>query len=167
MKQERTPSPVARVLLTTCPCATTQALPNLGDAVDQPLAQAAEEALVIDDSLAMRTMTSSVLRRLGYRVQQAVDGREGLQMLKDGTFAVVICDYDMPEMNGFDCVRHFRIWEQEFRHQRQPIFCFTGSFNDEPQVAGIGLEAGMDVVMEKPFSKSKLECALGQAGQQN
>lgn len=117
-------------------------------------------ALVIDDSSAVRTMTSAVLRRLGYRVQQAVDGREGLQMLKDGTFAVVICDFEMPEMNGFDCVRHFRIWEHDCRDRRQAIFCFTGRFN--PGLAETGKEAGMDVVMEKPFSKSKLECALEQ-----
>ena len=88
-------------------------------------------------------------------------------MKDNGTFAVVICDFDMPEMNGFDCVRHFRVWEQEFRDQRQPIFCFTGSFKDDPEVGDAGKEAGMDVVMEKPFSKSKLECALEQAAQQN
>ena len=122
-------------------------------------------ALVIDDVGSIRTMTKIALRRLGYDVQQAKDGVEGLQMLKDGTFDVVISDYEMPEMNGFDCVRHFRAWELEHRGGRQPILCFTGSSKDGPGIAAMGLEAGMDVVMEKPFSQSKLERALEQVEQ--
>ena len=89
-----------------CGCqADADKTPHVGARVDAPKAAAAASppperlALVIDDSSASRTMTSSVLRRLGYRVQQAADGREGLQMLKNCTFAVVICDYEMTHLH--------------------------------------------------------------------
>ena len=139
MQQERTPSPLARALLTTCPCATTQALPDYGDAVDQPLAQAAEEpaeeealplrrrtALVIDDTGAHRHVATSLLKRFGFTVEQAINGRQGLEMMIEKRFDVVLCDYEMPELDGFACVSEFRQWEHSNRPQRQkqPVVCF-------------------------------------------
>ena len=177
MQKESTPSPVARALLTTCPCATTQVLPNLGDAVDQPLAQAAEEAaeeesppsrrltaLVIDDTGAHRHVATSLLERFGFDVEQAIHGLQGLEMMIEKRFDVVLCDYEMPELDGFACVSEFRQWEHEHRpqQQKQPVVCFTGSLEQRSGIAAQGLEAGMDLVVAKPYSRGKLENALEQ-----
>jgi CheY-like chemotaxis protein len=57
--------------------------------------------LVVDDNEMNRDVLSRRLRRQGYRVAVAVDGREALEMLKEAEFSLVLLDIMMPEMNGF------------------------------------------------------------------
>ena len=158
-----------------CPLATTQAPPDHKDAVDQPVAQSAEDspeeeappqltALVIDDTGSHRHAATVLMKRLGFDVEHAENGLQGLQKMTEKTFDVVLCDYEMPEMTGFDCIREFRQWEAAHRpqHQKQPIACFTGTLERDPDIAAEGLEAGMDMVEAKPYSRDKLEKVLEQ-----
>jgi len=154
-----------------------QALPNHRDAIDQPLAQGTEEAakeeappprrrtaLVIDDTGAHRYAATSLLKHLGFDVEQAINGLQGLQAMIEKRFDVVLCDYEMPELDGFGCISQLRQWEHENRpqHQKQLVVCFTGSLQQQSGIAAQGLEAGMDMVVAKPYSRGKLEKALEQ-----
>jgi chemotaxis family two-component system sensor histidine kinase/response regulator PixL len=59
--------------------------------------------LVIDDSSALRKTMAVSLEKHGYRVLQARDGVEGLELLeKNSQINLVICDIEMPNMNGFE-----------------------------------------------------------------
>jgi len=116
---------------------------------------------VIDDTACHRVAATLILKQIGFDVQEAIDGVQGLQMMTDNTFDVVVCDYEMPNMNGFQCVERLRHWEEADRppRQRQHVVCFTAT----PGIEAQGLQAGMDRVVAKPYSVHKLEKALEQA----
>lgn len=59
--------------------------------------------LVVDDSAALRKTLALTLEKSGYRVLQARDGREAIEQLQHNTgINLVICDVEMPNMNGFE-----------------------------------------------------------------
>ncbi|MGB8298231.1 MAG: response regulator [Polyangia bacterium] len=58
--------------------------------------------LIIDDSLAVRQQVSLTLTSAGYQTVEARDGREGVDVLRPRAgIATVLCDVNMPCMNGF------------------------------------------------------------------
>jgi DNA-binding NtrC family response regulator len=64
--------------------------------------------LVVDDEKKMRDLLSMMLERKGFKVEQAVDGRNAWDMLNQNTYDVVISDIKMPEMDGRDLIRKMR-----------------------------------------------------------
>lgn len=66
-------------------------------------------ALVIDDSRAMRTILGGILREAGFAVREACHGREGLDRLRDRQEThLVMVDWNMPEMDGLSFVQAVR-----------------------------------------------------------
>lgn len=63
------------------------------------------QILVVDDELAIRQVLAAKLRKSGYLVEEACDGKEALEHLRGGDFEVVICDINMPGMNGVEVMR--------------------------------------------------------------
>jgi CheY-like chemotaxis protein len=91
-------------------------------------------------------------------VLDAEDGQQGLEIMMDAYFDLVLCDIDMPEMDGLQCVGHLREWEEEHRpERRQLVCCMTGEdgISDEDIKA-----AGMDLVLRKPYNKSKVRALV-------
>ena len=87
--------------------------PKPADAIVQPEAviEAPREPLVmvVDDSLTVRRITQRLLVREGYRVVLAKDGLDALEKLAAGEKpGVMLCDIEMPRMDGFDLVRNVR-----------------------------------------------------------
>jgi CheY-like chemotaxis protein/signal transduction histidine kinase len=110
-----------------------------------------KRALVIEDSLVVRKSLARALNKLGFEVEQAVNGLEGLGYLKDILFDIVLCDFLMPVMDGLDCVMQYRAWEKENRpHFRQLIIGISAHVSVED--SGQGLDAGMDDFRPKPIS---------------
>jgi len=72
-------------------------------------------ALVIDDSTVVRKSLARALSQLGYETAQAVDGMEGLKQMQNFSYDLVLCDFLMPVMDGLDCVRAYRKWEEDNR----------------------------------------------------
>ncbi|MEM8717650.1 MAG: response regulator, partial [Cyanobacteria bacterium P01_G01_bin.4] len=58
--------------------------------------------LVIDDSLTQRMTVATTLEKAGYAVSQARNGRDGLQRLEETTIDLILCDLEMPMMNGYE-----------------------------------------------------------------
>ncbi|MEJ2038070.1 MAG: ATP-binding protein [Desulfosarcinaceae bacterium] len=84
--------------------------------------------LVVDDCFTSRKIASKYLGAMGCRVSEACDGREALAAIKDGvregdSFGLILTDYRMPNMNGYDLARHIR---QMDGHGRTPIIAVTG-----------------------------------------
>lgn len=64
--------------------------------------------LVVDDSATIRQQVSSALSPHGFRVEEAGDGKLGLARIKDGGIDCVICDVNMPNMNGIEMVEQVK-----------------------------------------------------------
>jgi two-component system chemotaxis response regulator CheY len=60
--------------------------------------------LLIDDDGALRAVTTEILRAAGYTVDDAPDGKGGLELLEAGQHDLVITDIAMPDMDGLELI---------------------------------------------------------------
>ena len=67
--------------------------------------------LVVDDDADVRKILTSVLEKRGLAVHAAADGKEALALLEANTYAVIILDLLLPEIDGFDVLRHLQSGE--------------------------------------------------------
>ena len=108
--------------------------------------------LLVDDSGVMRKLVSKALRAAGLDISstaEAGNGQEGLDALGGGKFDVVLCDWNMPVMDGLTFVK-----EARGSHQVPIVMLTTESGDDKVQQA---LEAGANAYITKPFTPEKLE----------
>jgi two-component system chemotaxis response regulator CheY len=113
-------------------------------------------ALVIDDSRAVRMIIGGVLRELGMDVVEAANGVEALtQMDRHPDIELLLVDWNMPEMNGFDFIRAIR---SEPAYNRVRILMVTSEARGE-QVSR-ALSAGANEYLMKPFGKDVLVAKL-------
>jgi CheY-like chemotaxis protein len=122
--------------------------------------------LVIDDSTVVRKLLARTLSQMGYETFQAANGMEGLRLMQARKFDLVLCDFLMPVMDGMDCVREYRQWEEEHRpvHQRQFI-CGMSAHASENDVER-GLRLGMNTFKSKPVSVEHLQSLSSFCSQQ-
>ena len=78
--------------------------------------------LTVDDSRTMRDMLHLALSEAGYRVIQAVDGVDGLEVLQAEQPDVIVTDINMPRMDGFGFIEGVR---KDSRHRAIPILVLT------------------------------------------
>jgi two-component system, chemotaxis family, sensor kinase CheA len=64
--------------------------------------------LVVDDSLTTRMLEKSILESAGYDVEVASSGEEGLDLARRKPFALILCDVEMPGIDGFTFVERIR-----------------------------------------------------------
>ena len=109
-------------------------------------------ALVIDDSRAMRMILGRMLRELGMEVAEAANGRLALDLLDEGLDPdLVLVDWNMPEMTGIEFVAAVR----------QPPYLSTARIvmvtteTEVPQIAQ-ALASGADEYVMKPFTKESI-----------
>jgi two-component system, chemotaxis family, sensor histidine kinase and response regulator PixL len=75
-----------------------------------PVIEVSNSILVIDDSITTRQSLCLTLEKFGYRTLEAKDGQEALQILRQKTseLKLVVCDVEMPNMNGFEFLNVYR-----------------------------------------------------------
>lgn len=61
-----------------------------------------QKVMIVDDSLVVRQQVGNTLIQAGFDVVQAVDGQDALEKLQSETVALVVCDVNMPRMNGLE-----------------------------------------------------------------
>ena len=107
-------------------------------------------ALVVDDSKSVRLILSKTLGELGWKVEQAPNGRVALTWLDehDEPAQLVLIDWNMPEMDGLDLVR--RIRERSRLSGSKLMMVTTETEFDQMKTA---LDAGADEYVMKPFTK--------------
>lgn len=119
-------------------------------------------ALVIDDSRAMRMLIGDALRGIGYFVDEAENGSAAIFRLDDGVSRdIALVDWNMPVMNGLDFIRTVRS-DSRFRHMRLLVIT---SETEAGQVMN-ALAAGADEYLMKPFSRETLISKLEMLGLQ-
>lgn len=113
--------------------------------------------LIVDDSKTMRTMIRRTLHEAGFdhhEVSEACNGKEGLNFIQQNPVDLVLSDWNMPEMGGFEFLQTLR---KEGRHL---LFGFITS-ECTPEVESKALEAGALFVIAKPFETKDFTLALG------
>ena len=102
--------------------------------------------LIIDDSHVMRNMIQRVVTAAGISAEfiEAGDGCEGLAAIDDSV-DLILCDWDMPEMNGIDCIRAYRTDGGEL----PVIMVTTESHSSKVREA---MNAGASGFISKPFT---------------
>src|SRR5690606_14831008 len=58
--------------------------------------------LIIDDEKSIRKTLSDILSYEGYKIEEAADGQEGINLFKKKSFDVVLCDIKMPKIDGME-----------------------------------------------------------------
>ncbi|MEA2278296.1 MAG: hypothetical protein QOC78_3256 [Solirubrobacteraceae bacterium] len=115
--------------------------------------------LLVDDEQSIQTLLSFPLRKDGYDVVQATDGREALARFGEGTYDLVVLDVMLPRLDGLEVCRRLRA------RTSVPIIMLTAKAEEIDKV--LGLELGADDYITKPFSlrefRSRVKAALRRA----
>lgn len=114
--------------------------------------------LVVDDDPAIVRLLTQLLTTAGYRVREAQDGREALELIHEACPDLVISDWDMPELNGLELSR--RIRHDELPHYVY-VLLLTAKSHSEDMIAG--LDAGADDFVSKPIRSGELLARLAAA----
>jgi two-component system, chemotaxis family, chemotaxis protein CheY len=116
--------------------------------------------LVIDDEAFIRTLIVRLLRDLGVKkIVEAGDGAEGLKKVTSQT-DLVICDLEMPNMDGFEFVRQLRALDS-IPNPTLPVLILSGH-REEASVRG-AINLGINGYLVKPVSKQALEAKIYKA----
>jgi DNA-binding response OmpR family regulator len=109
-------------------------------------------AVVVDDDEAIRELLAHVLRKAGFAVVAAADGRSGIDAVHRYDPALVTLDLDLPGQDGFAVTREIR------RLSDAPILMISGN-GDEIDVVQ-SLNAGADAYVVKPFRPRELRARI-------
>jgi two-component system sensor histidine kinase/response regulator len=112
--------------------------------------------LVVDDDAANREVLSRRLKRQGHRVTTASNGRDALRLMRDSPFDLVLLDIMMPEMDGYEVLRHVKA---DDRLQHIPMIMISALHEVESVVRCI--EAGAEDYLTKPFNPTLLKARIG------
>lgn len=111
-------------------------------------------ALIIDDEPIIRASLGKVLQRIGFSVVAAADGREGLAAFESREdYALVLCDMNMPVMDGAACIRAMR------RRSSVPIVVISG-YAEEADAQALIRDGIVNGFLEKPFTSAALREAI-------
>lgn len=107
-----------------------------------------ETILIVDDEERMRILLNAYLKKEGYEILQAQDGREALNLFNERRVDLVILDVMMPEMDGWETLHEIR------KSSQVPVMMLTAKDEDEDKLLGFSL--GTDNYETKPFSPKVL-----------
>jgi len=118
----------------------------------KPLSQEQATVLVIDDSLTTRQSLCATLQQEGYTVIPAQHGKEGLAKIQQHPeVQLVICDLEMPEMNGLEFLSHCR---RQFSREKLPVVMLTSRQSD--RYRQLAKQLGSNDYFIKPMIKQEL-----------
>ncbi|MDE2090062.1 MAG: response regulator, partial [Gammaproteobacteria bacterium] len=113
-------------------------------------------AVVADDNEINRRLITTLLRRHGIVVQEAVNGEQVVALAAARTFDIILMDLHMPELSGIDATLKIRSTEHANRHV--PIVALTA--NALPEEYQRLIDAGMDHCLIKPISGDELTAII-------
>jgi two-component system, chemotaxis family, chemotaxis protein CheY len=116
--------------------------------------------LIVDDSRALRAIMTRLMKGLGFETAEASHGREAFERLNEhGPFDLVLVDWNMPEMNGYEFLVTAR---SEARYAAMPIVLVT----TETELAQVekALAAGANEYVMKPFTPDIMRAKLETLG---
>lgn len=109
--------------------------------------------LLVEDEVALREQLEKYLASLGYVLDSAPDGQEGLYLGREYPYDLAIIDIGLPQINGLELIKTLRAEGKKF-----PILILTARGNWQDKVQG--LEAGADDYLVKPFHNEELRARI-------
>ena len=117
------------------------------------------KVLVVDDYATMRRIIKNQLTQLGYNdVEEAATGEDALKKLRETHYNLVISDWNMEPMTGYDLLRKVRSDE---KLKETPFIMVTAETKADHAIAA--KEAGVDSYLLKPFNATVLEGKINTA----
>jgi DNA-binding NtrC family response regulator len=114
--------------------------------------------LIAEDEANLRLVLQKELQRLGYRVQAAPDGEAALRKLEESNVDVLLCDINMPRMDGIELLK--RVHE---RPNPPEVIMLTGQGTVETAVEA--MKSGAYDYLTKPYSINELDVRVRQAAE--
>ena len=113
--------------------------------------------LIIDDSKAIRTQVNQILAdgALFTDILQAADGIEGFKLLVNNNVDIILCDIEMP---GIDGLRFLSMLQSREDLKEKPVIMLTSHKDIETKVRG--LESGASDYITKPFEPAEMVARL-------
>jgi two-component system chemotaxis response regulator CheY len=109
------------------------------------------QILVVDDATVVRLYYRQILEREGYRVEEAINGIEGLEKALQTPFDLCIVDVNMPMMDGYTLLHALR--REPITHAMPALMTTSEACAEDHQTA---LEAGANAYLVKPVSRDQL-----------
>lgn len=107
--------------------------------------------LVVDDSSSFRTVVKMALQKAGYDVVEACDGVDATKKLDGRKLHLIVCDVNMPNMDGLSFVRHLKA---HATYKFTPVIMLTTESQEAKKAEGRA--AGVRAWITKPFQPSQL-----------
>jgi PleD family two-component response regulator len=134
------------------------AIDMLAESVCRFLTNQRHHVLIVDDSATARALLTSRLKRYNFRVSSAENGMAAIELLKKNPdISLVITDYNMPDIDGFELTRRIR----HVRGSHQLRVIGVSSSNDRLLSARF-LKAGGNDFMMRPFIDEEFYCRVNQ-----
>ena len=111
-----------------------------------------ERILMIEDDEALAAMVAEYLNERGFEVESRHDGTRGLEALRSESFAALILDVMLPDLDGFEVCRRVRATSD------LPVLMLTARGDETDRI--VGLELGADDYLPKPFNPRELLARL-------
>lgn len=111
----------------------------------------AHDILAVDDSPSMRALVAATLAEAGYKVLQAEDGVQALEIAKKEPVRLVVADVNMPRMDGLTLLKHLRGLAS---YKFTPILILTTEISAEKKA--VAKSAGATGWLVKPFDPQTL-----------
>ena len=114
-----------------------------------------KKVLVVDDSATVRQQVGLALTQAGYTVVEAQDGVEGLQAAGAPGIDMVICDVNMPRMNGLEMLENLK---RDPKYASLPVVMLTTE--GQPALVERAKKAGAKGWIVKPFKADLMIAAV-------
>ena len=110
--------------------------------------------LYVDDTKKIRREIADKIRKYGFEVMEAGNGKDALECYKEDMPDIVFMDMLMPVLDGYDATRKIREWERETGRSAVPIIALTAQARKED--LNKTLEVGCSSCLTKPVKKDTL-----------
>jgi len=111
--------------------------------------------MIVDDSGSFRTVVKLALQKAGYTTVEAVDGADAVSKLDGRKLNMIVCDVNMPNMDGLSFLRHLKTTGA---YKFTPVIMLTTETQEAKK--NEGRAAGARAWITKPFQPSQLVDAV-------
>lgn len=139
-----------------------QAVSLKSDAAVEKASKEIVRVLIVDDNPVNRTVAATILKKYGFVCEHAENGLEALNAVKlqqavGETFAMILMDCSMPEMDGYEATRAIRDFELPLG-KHTPVIALTANVQEGDRDKCLG--AGMDDYLSKPVTAPALKAKI-------
>ena len=104
--------------------------------------------LIVDDEIKIREVVSEYAKAMGYECDQACNGKEAIEMVRNGSYDCVVMDIMMPELDGFSACRKIKAIRDV------PVIMLSARTEEDDKL--FSFDIGVDDYVTKPFSPKEL-----------